>query len=94
MDVFLSQLCSGAIAGVISDVITHPFSTVKTRLQCQGAAAGGGTTLYKGPISAFRHILRTEGFGSLYKGVGVVVCAAAPSQALYFGGYEGVRRLW
>lgn len=92
----IAQLCSGAIAGVVSDVLTHPFSTIKTRLQVQGATAsvsGGATEIYSGPISALISICRKEGIKSLYKGVGVVVVAAAPSQALYFGGYETVKRL-
>ena len=84
------QMISGAVSGVIADLLTHPFSTVKTRLQVQGAtspAAGTSVQLYKGPFQAFSHILRTEGVGSLYRGAGIVVFAAAPSQALYFGGY-------
>jgi hypothetical protein len=32
-----------------------------------------------------------EGIMSLYKGAGIVVAAAAPAQAMYFGGYEAVR---
>lgn len=94
MDLFFSHLISGAIAGVISDVSTHPFSTIKTRLQVQGATGGVSTVMYKGPLSALASIVRTEGVMSLYKGVGIVVLAAAPSQALYFGGYETVRTLW
>jgi solute carrier family 25 (mitochondrial citrate transporter), member 1 len=95
-NIIISQLCSGAIAGVFADVLTHPFSTIKTRLQVQGATSAvsnGATEIYSGPISALISICRKEGFRSLYKGVGVVVVAAAPSQALYFGGYETVKRL-
>lgn len=87
----LGGLIAGALSGVIADVSTHWLSTVKTRLQCQGAAvssAGAVSTLYRGPISACYHIARNEGLGALYKGVGIVVLAAAPAQALYFLGYE------
>jgi hypothetical protein len=38
-------------------------------------------------------IIRTEGVLSLYKGIGVVVGAAAPAQALYFTGYEAFKAL-
>lgn len=37
----LKGLAAGAVSGVIADVLTHPLSTVKTRLQCQGAATSG-----------------------------------------------------
>ena len=73
----LKGLASGAIAGIIADVFTHPLSTVKTRLQCQGAATKGSLTgeQYKGFFSGFRHIVKTEGFSSLYRGIGIVVAA-------------------
>ena len=89
---FYAQLLSGATAGVIADVLTHPFSTVKTILQVQGAARSSSNVINKGPISALFTIVKAEGFRPLYKGVGIVVVAAAPSQALYFGGYETVRK--
>ena len=37
----LKGLFAGAVSGIIADVVTHPLSTVKTRLQCQGAASAG-----------------------------------------------------
>ena len=36
---FKHQLIAGSISGVLADMITHPLSTIKTRLQCQGAAS-------------------------------------------------------
>ena len=38
-------------------------------------------------------ILRAEGVGALYKGIGAVMVGAAPAQALYFVGYEGMKEL-
>lgn len=93
-----TQLIAGAISGVAADLATHPLSTVKTRLQVQGAtksyAGGSNTVIYRGPISAFGTILRNEGIMSLYKGAGIVAAGAAPSQALYFAGYETVKTIW
>eukprot|EP00968_Pinguiococcus_pyrenoidosus_P015421 scaffold1424_cov237-Pinguiococcus_pyrenoidosus.AAC.12 len=48
-------------------------------------------SVYSNPIGALAQILRAEGVGALYKGVGAVVVAAAPAQALFFVGYEGSR---
>jgi hypothetical protein len=56
-----------------------------------GRSAGG--VFYKGPISGLAFIARTEGFRSLYKGIGIVVASAAPGQALYFAGYETIKRV-
>jgi solute carrier family 25 iron transporter 28/37 len=99
VETVMTQMFAGAVAGAIADCFTHPLSTVKTRLQCQGAmlkdGAGGsaGGVFYKGPISGMAFIARTEGFRSLYKGIGIVVAGAAPGQALYFAGYETVKRV-
>ena len=87
------QMISGAIAGAIADVLTHPLSTVKTRLQCQGAMPQNGGVRYTGPISGISYIIKAEGVGSLYKGIGVVLSAAAPGQAFYFAGYEAVKSI-
>jgi hypothetical protein len=89
MNDIVINLISGAVAGGISDISTHPLSTVKTRLQCQGA---GAIVRYSNPFTAFTSIIRTEGFATLYKGVGIVVASAAPAQALYFSGYETCKR--
>lgn len=85
----LQQVASGSLAGITADVITHPLSTLKTRLQIQGAGGGQhGAVVYRGINHACAHILRTEGPMALYSGMGAVLVGAAPAQGLYFGGYE------
>ena len=93
MEDAFATLVSGSVSGAVADAITHPISTVKTRLQVQGAAsvvAGGAQQLtsYRGPFHATASIIRSEGVGALYTGLGAVLSAAAPGQALYFAGYE------
>jgi len=92
------QVTAGSISGMLADLATHPLSTIKTRLQCQGAAAASGEgaaaeVLYKSTFEGMRHMIAKEGVMSLYKGVGIVVAAAAPAQAMYFAGYEAGRSL-
>lgn len=81
----------------MSDVVTHPISTLKTRLQVQGAGAGGSTSAaiarYNSIAHAAESIVRTEGVGTLYKGLGITIMAAAPAQGLYFVGYD-IFRAW
>jgi hypothetical protein len=85
-------LASGALSGIVADTLTHPLCTVKARLMCQGVQAGEGV-VYKGLLDGFTTILRTEGVGALYSGIGAVCVGAAPAQALFFGGYEGCRNV-
>jgi hypothetical protein len=83
-------LTAGALSGIVADVATHPICTVKARLMTQGVQAEGGV-VYKGLADGFAVILRTEGVGALYSGIGAVVAGAAPAQALFFSGFEGCR---
>lgn len=66
--------------------------------------APGGEAL-GGVIGVFRHMVQTEGFFSLYKGLIPSIVSMAPSGAVYYGVYdmlksaylrspEGRKRLW
>mmetsp|Transcript_11583 Transcript_11583/g.21980 ORF Transcript_11583/g.21980 Transcript_11583/m.21980 type:complete len:295 (+) Transcript_11583:59-943(+) len=84
-----SQVLAGSTAGIVADVVTHPLSTIKTRLQVQGSGGGAhGAVAYRGVTHALGTILKTEGPGTFYRGIGAVLVGAAPAQGLYFGGYE------
>ncbi|CAJ1328497.1 unnamed protein product [Effrenium voratum] len=87
------QIVAGSAAGIFADFITHPVSTIKTRLQIQGSGGGlHGAVSYRGVTHALLHILRNEGPFALYRGLGVVVVGAAPAQGLYFGSYEAAKK--
>lgn len=49
--------------------------------------APGGESL-GGVIGAFRHIIQTEGFFSLYKGLVPSILSMAPSSAVFYGVYD------
>ena len=49
--------------------------------------APGGEAL-GGIIGAFRHMIKTEGFFSLYKGIVPSIISMAPSGAVYYGVYD------
>ena len=68
-------LVAGALSGIVADVITHPICTVKARMMVQGAqvtAGEAGAVVYDGLLSGFATILKTEGVGALYSGIGAV----------------------
>lgn len=90
----VNSLIAGSLAGAIADMVTHPISTLKTRLQVQGAGAQSqAITRYTSIAHAARSVLATEGVATLYKGLGITVAAAAPAQGLYFLGYD-LFRAW
>ena len=43
-------------------------------------------TVYRNPFHATKIMLQTEGYRAFFTGLGAVLAAAAPAQALYFCG--------
>eukprot|EP01083_Nonionella_stella_P079764 218991_1 len=80
-------MMAGACAGAFEHVCTFPFDTVKTSMQ---VSSKGQAVSYSNLSTsvAFRRIVQKEGIRRLYRGLSVVVAAAIPSHALYFGMYE------
>ncbi|XAR65217.1 hypothetical protein NMG60_11009258 [Bertholletia excelsa] len=60
----------GGVSGVIAQVIASPADLIKVRMQADGRMVSQGLQpRYSGPFDALNKILRTEGFGGLWKGV-------------------------
>jgi hypothetical protein len=59
----------------------------------EGARAELAHAARPDPLSMLVRVGRQEGAAALFRGVGVVVAAAAPGQALYFSGYEAAKAL-
>lgn len=76
------RLIAGAAAGMTASVLCLPLDTIRTKLVAPGGEALGGV------IGAFRHIIRTEGFFSLYKGLVPSIISMAPSSAVFYGVYD------
>lgn len=55
---------------------------IRTKIVAPGGEALGGV------IGAFHHMIRTEGFFSLYKGLVPSIISMAPSGAVFYGVYD------
>lgn len=80
-------LACGCVSGGFAAAITNPLDVVTSRLQCQDAARGYGTT--------FSTVLRAtvaEGPVALWRGTVPRVAQIAPLSALSFAVYEAMRR--
>ncbi|KAI3814000.1 hypothetical protein L1987_18739 [Smallanthus sonchifolius] len=73
---------AGAAAGITATVLCIPMDTIRTKM-----VAPGGETL-GGVIGAFCHMIQTEGFFSLYKGLVPSIISMAPSGAVFYGIYD------
>lgn len=76
------RFIAGAAAGITATLLCLPMDTIRTVMVAPGGEALGGV------IGAFRHMIRTEGFFSLYKGLVPSIISMAPSGAVYYGIYD------
>ncbi|XP_062099584.1 probable mitochondrial adenine nucleotide transporter BTL3 [Humulus lupulus] len=76
------RFLAGAAAGITATILCLPMDTIRTRMVAPGGEALGGV------IDTFRHMIQTEGFFSLYKGLGPSIVSMAPSGAVFYGVYD------
>ncbi|CAJ1938109.1 unnamed protein product [Sphenostylis stenocarpa] len=95
------RFVAGAAAGITATLLCLPMDTECGRIGLSSQhmrdklleiirtvmVAPGGEAL-GGVIGAFRHMIRTEGFFSLYKGLVPSIISMAPSGAVYYGIYD------
>ena len=75
------NLLAGGAGGLASLVVGHPFDTVKVRLQTM-RGGGGGPPQYNNARDCLLKILRTEGAGTLFRGMSALAYTSAPRFAL------------
>ncbi|CAN6679076.1 unnamed protein product [Malus baccata var. baccata] len=76
------RFVAGAAAGITAATLCLPLDTIRTQLVAPGGEALGGV------IGAFRHMIQTEGFFSLYKGLVPSIASMAPAGAVFYGVYD------
>ncbi|KAJ3100769.1 carnitine transporter [Phlyctochytrium planicorne] len=76
----------GAIGGICHVVVSHPFDLVKVRMQTGGFG-------YTSTPQATRHILKSEGWLGLYRGVFPVLVGAGPVMGVCYLSYTLARKL-
>ncbi|KAK1313684.1 hypothetical protein QJS10_CPA06g02175 [Acorus calamus] len=76
------RFIAGAAAGITATILCLPLDTIRTKMVAPGGEALGGV------IGVFQHMVKTEGFFSLYKGLGPSIISMAPSGAVFYGVYD------
>lgn len=82
------EAIGGFAAGVVGTLLGFPLDLVKTRMQTQVASSA----IKLSPLSLLRHILKTEGISSLYKGVGPPLLSLSIVNTLSFTSYSYFRQ--
>ncbi|CAA0823598.1 Probable mitochondrial adenine nucleotide transporter BTL3 [Striga hermonthica] len=78
----LERFIAGAAAGITATILCIPMDTIRTVMVAPGGENLGGL------IGTFHHIIHTEGFFSLYKGLVPSIISMAPSGAVFYGVYD------
>jgi len=81
------KLVVGAVAGVVGTSCIFPIDMVKTRLQ---DAKG----LVTNPVTVATQILRNEGIGGFYSGLGANLIGVTPEKAIKLAANEFFRELF
>lgn len=79
-------LLAGAMAGVGYNTLFFPADTIKSRMQTNASEAN-----FSGVV---RDMWQRQGFRAFFKGWGITVARAAPSNALIFWVYESLCRAY
>ncbi|XP_044508350.1 mitochondrial substrate carrier family protein B-like isoform X1 [Mangifera indica] len=88
----LVSLACGSLSGIASSTATFPLDLVRRRKQLEGA--GGRARVYTtGIFGIFRHIIQTEGFCGLYRGILPEYYKVVPGVGICFMTYETLKML-
>ncbi|KAK0740630.1 peroxisomal membrane protein PMP47B [Schizothecium vesticola] len=69
----------GAVGKLFATGVTYPYITVKSQMHVRGAAGRR-----EGVVEALRRVVREEGWGGLYKGIGPKLTQSVLTAALLF----------
>jgi len=83
------HMMAGSLAGIAEHCLMYPVDVVKTRMMC---IKENPATQYKSITDALRTMVRQEGWGRPVRGVPAVFVGAGPAHAMYFAGYEKIKR--
>ncbi|ESO87755.1 hypothetical protein LOTGIDRAFT_194198, partial [Lottia gigantea] len=89
----VNMFIAGSMGGAAQLVIACPIDVIKVVLQSQIPHTKDEKLkkYYKGPVTAFRDILRVRGIAGLYRGIGAQLIRDIPSSGVYFFSFEYLR---
>ncbi|PQE05584.1 mitochondrial oxaloacetate transporter protein [Rutstroemia sp. NJR-2017a WRK4] len=93
MSTTLGAFVAGGIAACGAVTATHPFETVKIRMQLQGELQEKGLQprMYKGPFHGVTVIVKNEGLRGIYRGIGAAYIYQMILNGCRLGFYEPIR---
>ncbi|KAL0927010.1 hypothetical protein M5K25_003270 [Dendrobium thyrsiflorum] len=94
-DISLSKkILAGLTTGAIAIAVASPTDLVKVRLQAEGKLPAGVPRCYSGALNAYHTIIRQEGLGALWTGLGPNIVRNAIINAAELASYDQVKQEW
>ncbi|KAE8217658.1 hypothetical protein CF319_g8301 [Tilletia indica] len=90
-----ASLAAGALARSVSATLVTPLELVRTRTQASASlqsSSGGGPPSLSSIIRTLARETSLEGPTVLWRGLGSTLWRDVPFSAIYFAGYEGLKR--
>ncbi|KAK4582581.1 hypothetical protein RGQ29_025684 [Quercus rubra] len=86
------KILAGLTTGALAIMVANPTDLVKVRLQAEGKLPPGVPRRYSGALNAYSTIVKQEGFGALWTGVGPNVARNAIINAAELASYDQVKQ--
>ncbi|KAF7825579.1 mitochondrial uncoupling protein 1 [Senna tora] len=86
------KILAGLTTGAVAIAIANPTDLVKVRLQAEGKLPAGVPRRYSGSLNAYSTIVRQEGVGALWTGIGPNVARNAIINAAELASYDQVKQ--
>lgn len=86
------QMLGGAVAGMNYNFLFYPADTIKSRMQTEEVGALISGQQRKTFLSVGKGIWKQQGLKGMYRGCGITCLRSAPSSALIFSIYEGLKK--
>ncbi|KAH6814218.1 Mitochondrial substrate carrier family protein [Perilla frutescens var. frutescens] len=81
---FSQFMIAGSVAGMVEHMAMFPVDTIKTQMQALGSCPIKSASVKQ----AVHSILKSDGAGGFYRGIGAMALGAGPAHAAYFSVYE------
>ncbi|XP_042414418.1 mitochondrial uncoupling protein 1-like [Zingiber officinale] len=87
------KILAGLTAGALGITIANPTDLVKVRLQVEGKLPPGVPRRYLGALDAYVKIIKQEGLGALWTGVGPNIVRNAIVNAAELASYDQIKQM-
>ncbi|GAV74487.1 Mito_carr domain-containing protein [Cephalotus follicularis] len=86
------KILAAFLTGAIAIAVANPTDLVKVRLQAEGKLPAGVHKRYSGALDAYLTIIRQEGLGGLWTGIGPNIARNAIINAAELASYDQVKQ--